>query len=102
MSKFLRIEHEDGTTWEVPAKVVAHDRAEHYADKETTSTGGETYDTTIEEEMCFALDDEYALVDWAGNNMRWEELEPHATKITTAESPPRRMTTADLSVVSGT
>ena len=93
--KVLEIKHEDGTIWHVPAKVVAFERADHYVGAE--STGGEVYDTYVQEEMEAALENERELRDWAANNMLWPELKEHAEKVD-QDMPPRVMSTADLAV----
>jgi len=96
--KVLKIVHEDGSVWRVPAEVVARARAEYYARHDTKSEGGEAYDTTVEEEMAYALETPRELRDWAANNMLWEELREEAEQIERTEWPPRKMTTADLEV----
>jgi hypothetical protein len=63
----------DGSTWQVPAKFVAEHRARHYED-EGDFAG----------EVDFALTDEYALLDWAGNNMNWEDVLAVAVKVRNA------------------
>lgn len=92
----IYIEHEDGTVWKVPAKTIAFKRADHYADKATTSTGGESYDTTFEEEMEAALEDPFMLTDYLRNNMRWREVKKHASKVGEVATPPRRLPTAEI------
>jgi hypothetical protein len=63
----------DGSTWQVPAKFVAEHRARHYED-EGDFAG----------EVDFALTDEYALLDWAGNNPKKvvdQALEPDVATV---------------------
>jgi hypothetical protein len=67
----------DGSTWQVPAKLVAENRARHYED-EGDFAG----------EVDFALTDEYTLLDWASNNMDWEYVEEFAIKVATRDMKP--------------
>jgi hypothetical protein len=94
--KVLKITHEDGSVWRVPAEVVAQERAEYYARNDVRSEGGEAYDTTVEKEIAYALRVDRELRDWAANNMLWEELRPMAVQVEPSDTPPREMATADL------
>jgi len=64
----------DGSTWQVPARLVAEDRARHYQDE-----------GDFEGEVDFALGDEYTLLDWAAGNMNWSDVEAHAVRVRTRE-----------------
>lgn len=57
----LRIEFPNGEAWEVPLQVVHDSYSAYYDDREQP----------LYEE----------LLDWAQNNMNWEDLEPHAKKV---------------------
>lgn len=69
--KVLRITMPDGSKWDVPAKLVAANRARFYAEK------GDDY----EGEFDFAMGDEYTLRDWAAGNMDWSDVEAEARKV---------------------
>ncbi|KKN60230.1 hypothetical protein LCGC14_0534290 [marine sediment metagenome] len=71
MTKYLRVTMPDGSTWHVPADLIANDRAHYYATKEN---GQETYD----EEYKFTLEDNTELIDWAINNMNWADVKEFA------------------------
>jgi hypothetical protein len=70
--KMLRITMPDASVWEVPAKVVARDRATNYEDDP---------DCDFEGEFDFAMGDEMVLLDWAGNNMDWTDVADQARKV---------------------
>jgi hypothetical protein len=69
----LRITMPDLSVWEVPAKIVAGNRAAYYDKRDP--------DTDYEGEFDFAMGDEYTLTDWAAGNMNWEDVEQHARKV---------------------
>ena len=72
MRKYIRVKMNDGTIWDVPATLVATDRADYYDEKEP-GCWQEEYDFTMEEE------DE--LLDWALNNMNWGDVVEHAKMV---------------------
>lgn len=80
--KYLRVEMPDGSKWDVPARVIAEDRAYHYADRDAKEESGETsgpkYGTVFArifaEEVKHALGDDYEIQDWAANNMNWSDV----------------------------
>jgi hypothetical protein len=69
MSKFLRITMPDGSLWDVPAEIIAENRAEYYEE--------DGYD----EEFQYTLDDDSVLIDWAANNMDWVDVKDHAVQV---------------------
>lgn len=69
MPKVLRI-NDSGYVWEVPAEVIAKNRAMFYADRDK--------DTTYDAEFEFAMGDDYELKDWFLGNMDWEDVEKEA------------------------
>ena len=75
--KKIRITMNDGSKWEVPASVVAKNRATYYTEKDKDVTYQEEYDYTMSE------DDE--LLDWAANNMNWEDVEKSAIRVSVAD-----------------
>jgi hypothetical protein len=64
----------DGSVWHIDARPIAEDRARHYAAKDPS--------TTYDDEVRFAMGDDYEVIDWARNNMDWDELAPHARMVT--------------------
>ena len=69
----IRVTMRDGSLWDVPALVVAENRAKYYAARDE--------DTTYEEELSYTLSDHYELMDWAANNMNWEDVAELAVKV---------------------
>ena len=76
LEMWLQVQMPDGSWWEVPAKVVADNRASYYAAKEEPGHRTGIY----EEEFEFTLKDEYELEDWAANNMNWSEVAKYARR----------------------
>ena len=73
MMKNLRIKMPDLSIWQVPAHLIAENRAKYYAERK----GKELY----LEEYEFTLNDDSILIDWATNNMDWEDVSQYATII---------------------
>jgi hypothetical protein len=71
--KMLRVTMPDGSKWDVPAKLIAENRARHYADK-TDDRRGDDY----REEFDLAMGDEFTLKDWAAGDMNWEDVAAEA------------------------
>lgn len=77
--KFLRITMTDGSKWDVPALLIAEDRAKYYAKVDP--------DTTYKEEFEFTMSDDFQLIDWAANNMDWDDVEKFAVKVADPPKP---------------
>lgn len=75
MPKVIRVEMPDDTVWDIPARIVAIDRAKYYAEKDT--------DTTYDDEYRYAMskDGETDLIDWLENNMDWFDVESEASEV---------------------
>lgn len=58
---YLRIKMPDMSIWGVPLKFIASNRAAYYEKDDPF--------TTFEEEMNFAMKDEYVCIDWAANEL---------------------------------
>lgn len=69
---FLYIEFDD-VTFAVPVSVIAKNKADYYVKKIKNSNWKEEYD--------FMMNNEYNIVDWASNNMDWEDVAEHAVLI---------------------
>jgi hypothetical protein len=72
--KKLIIKFHKGVTYEVPARVIAENRAKYYAETD----GYELDSNEYFDEVNRALDDEFLIFDWVQNNMDWYGLEPYA------------------------
>lgn len=68
--KYLRVTMPDGSRWDVPALLIAQHRAKAIIETDT--------ETNFDEEVKFALEDEYEIQDWAANNMNWKSVVLHA------------------------
>ena len=73
--KMIRCEMPDGSQWDIPAKIVAHNRASYVV----SQPGGaddrsQTYKKVYEETMR----DEYILFDWAEQGMPWDLVKQFA------------------------
>lgn len=73
--KLLAITTTDGSIWGVPAEIVAHNRADHYRED------------GYQEEFDYTLNDRHELIDWAANNMNWEDVSKYAVKMSEPEPP---------------
>ena len=79
--KCLKVRFANGDLFAIPARIIAEDRATYYADLD----GYEVNSNEWEAEIITALNDEFEIEDWAGNEMNWDQLEPYAVKINTGE-----------------
>ena len=62
----------DLSKWDIPAKIIAENRAEYFLSKH-----GESYNDIWKETM----EDDYELKDWLANNMNWEDVSKFAEKV---------------------
>ena len=62
--KVIRVTMPDGSRWDVPAAVVAHNRAAHYA-TDGGPSGTEGYQRAYDKEYRHSLLDDADLLDWA-------------------------------------
>ena len=86
--KVLRVEMPDGSKWDVPAELIAESRARYFAKHDA---GGdektEEYLKAYTEEFETTMNDEYELMDWASNNMDWEDVKDSAKKFSDGDAP---------------
>lgn len=80
-NKYLKVRFANGDLFEVPARVIAENRANYYADLD----GYDLNSNEWEAEIISALNDDFEIEDWAANNMEWRELEPYAKRIDSDE-----------------
>jgi hypothetical protein len=71
--KFIHITMSDHSVWQIPASVIAENRARYFAERDP--------DTTYEEELEYTLSDDAELLDWVSGNYNWEDLEADAMMI---------------------
>jgi hypothetical protein len=96
LKKTIRVLHEDGSVWLLPAKAVAWLRADRLVGQ--SSTAGEKMDTTVKEEMQRALSDDDILLKWVQEELSWGDLKDHATLVGSNRSP-RRMATSTCTII---
>ena len=68
--KYIQFQADDGSWWEVPALVVANNRATYYAAREPG---------VYTEEYTYTIENDDELIDWAQNNMNWDDVKDKAT-----------------------
>ena len=68
---WLKVEMPNGEFWKVPAQIIADSRDEHYAEDEEDTIG------FIRTESL----DSYELIDWAANNMNWNDVQNYAVQM---------------------
>ncbi len=75
--KYLRVEMEDGSKYDIPVSVIAEHRANCYIEK----YGGDLQRSLNEDTDPLFKSDDYEIEDWAANNMNWNEVESVAVKV---------------------
>ena len=71
----------DGSKWAVPVSVIAGHRAKHYAHE----FGGDIEKSLQEDTGPLFESDDYAIEDWAQNNMSWDDVKDLAECIEPAK-----------------
>lgn len=79
----------DGSKWDVPAQIIAENRARYYAclDADEVPSPGSQDESTYDNELDYALKSNSELRDWASNNMNWSDVEKHAVRFNGADAP---------------
>lgn len=77
-TSFVRTTMKDGSQWDVPAFIIAQDRARHY---EVIHADEGDHEHHYNEGM----EDEDLLLDWASNSMNWVDVSKYATKFKEAD-----------------
>lgn len=65
----------DGSIYEIPALIIAENRAKSYAD-DNPGNYAEVFEATLKDTLL----DHDELVDWAANNMDWADVAEHAKR----------------------
>lgn len=81
--KMLLITMPDGTVWGVPVDVIADDRAGAYCDE----FDGDRDRSLNEDTLPLFKADPYEIIDWAANNMNWDDVKSYA-RIVADHMPP--------------
>ena len=74
MEKFIRISFSNGEKWDVPARIVAEERATYYSDID----GNPKNSPQWKEEYEYSLSEDFELEDWLNNNMNWSDVSEYA------------------------
>lgn len=67
----------DGSKWAVPVRLIAEDRAKHYADE----FGGDVERSLKEDTIPLFEEDDYEIKDWASGNMDWSDVYSQAVMV---------------------
>lgn len=71
MTKYIRITMPDGSEWDVPAALVAHNITTEYVRRKPALIYSDEYEHTLAHNG--------VLLDWAANNMNWSDVQASAT-----------------------
>ena len=80
MVDLMTVTQRDGSVWAVPVKVIARDRAAHYAHE----FGGDVERSLAEDTIPLFDADVYAIEDWAVGNMNWKDFDGRQAKVSSA------------------
>lgn len=74
--RIVSIKFPNGDCFEVPAEVIATARTLYYSSVDGFEKDSKDWNDEFKSSM-----EHYELYDWVGNNMDWEDIAPHATKV---------------------
>jgi hypothetical protein len=83
MHKYMTVEMPDGSKWGVPVEMIARDRAANYAEE----FDGDIERSLAEDTLPLFESDDYAIQDWAVNNMNWSDFNGNQVKLADASTP---------------
>lgn len=73
----IHVTMKDHSVWAVPAEVIAKNRAQHYKHE----FHGNLQRSLNEDTWPLFEEDAFEILDWATNNMNWDEVAAFATKV---------------------
>lgn len=79
--KYLRVTFSNGEMFDVPAEFIARNRAEYYVEVAVRADEDIDAKKLLQEEIDWALEDEYEIADWASNNMDWSDVREVARRV---------------------
>lgn len=82
-NKVIRMTLPDGSKWHIPVDVIAINRAGVYAHE----FNGNLEESLAEDTVSLFAEDDYAITDWAVNNMNWSDVAHVARKVADAPVP---------------
>jgi hypothetical protein len=74
-NKELVVTMQDGSKWGIPVHVIANHRAQYYYE---TGEFSSVAKSLAEDTIPHFEDDEFNIIDWAQNDMDWEDIKLHA------------------------
>ncbi len=77
MKQRLIVEMPDGTRWGVPVMAIARNRAKEYA----SEFDGDIERSLAEDTIPLFESDEFEIIDWAQNNMNWDDVKAEAGRM---------------------
>lgn len=83
MHKLMTVTMPSGEIWGVPVGMIARSRATHYA----SEFGDDVERSLTEDTIPLFESDDYAIQDWAVNNMHWSDFDGHQIKVADSPSP---------------
>ena len=83
MHKLMTVQMPDGSKWGVPIEMIARSRATHYA----SEFDGDIERSLAEDTLPLFEKSDYAIEDWAKNNMNWSDFDGHQVKVEDAPTP---------------
>lgn len=84
--KYMRVKFKNGETWQFPAFLVARDRADYYAERDS---GGDRnkYGGLYKEEFDYTMSQDAELTDWFANEMSWSDVKERAVLVPKSSKP---------------
>lgn len=79
--KFIIITFSNGEKYKIPAEFIAVARAKYYADLDSRRDINIKYDEIYQQELEYSLNNNDEILDWADNNMNWEDVKDVTTFI---------------------
>lgn len=73
--KYLQVTMPDKSLWEMPAYLIAQQRAAYFAKDDTGQTHGPEFLAIYNQELEIGMEDDWMLIDWASNEMKFEDVE---------------------------
>ena len=73
-TKYIRDKFSNNQLYDIPASVIAKNRATYYSTKDHCSNGDDTQYQLFQIELSYALSDDDVLLEWASNDMNWEDV----------------------------
>lgn len=73
--KYLQVTMPDKSLWEMPAYLIAQQRARYFAESDTQQKSGPEFLAIYNQEIEVGMQDDYTLIDWASNEMNFEDVE---------------------------